>query len=323
MRLFPGWYTRVSGVRGAAVRDKTIDGFRAVAALGVVFAHAVGYRFASVQWLHYPQRLADPLAETSVQLFFVISGYIITNLLLQERERTGTISISAFYIRRVCRIIPPLAAYLVAAFSLTAAPSLAMASTFTCNIGSCDWYVAHTWSLSVEEQFYLGWPMLLVIFGTEWLPLAIGTLLIAYLATPTVAHSNLISFSCIGIGAVYASRKVSIPPNTFAWLCVAAFLLIGPLYLPEKIKALTPLLIVYLLFGVPAWAKQILATRPVQMIGGASYSLYLWQQMFLGRDSTAPLWLLPIVVALSVLVVEQPFIRLGRFLTQLRVGQQA
>lgn len=304
------------------MRDKTIDGFRAVAATGVVFAHAVGYRFAALKWLHYPQRLADPLAETSVQLFFVISGYIITTLLLQERERTGTISISGFYIRRVCRIIPPLAAYLIAASFLTPVRSLAMASSFTCNIGSCEWYVAHTWSLSVEEQFYLGWPMLLVVFGTEWLPFAIGTLLIAFLATPTVAHSNLISFSCIGIGALYASRKVSLPSNSFAWLCVAAFLMIGPLYLPDKIKALTPLLIVYLLFGVPRWAKRMLAASPVQIIGSASYSLYLWQQIFLGKHSTAPLWILPAVVALSILLIERPFIRFGRSLTHARVHHQ-
>jgi peptidoglycan/LPS O-acetylase OafA/YrhL len=310
----------VSEVR---VRDKTIDGFRAVAALGVVFAHAVGYRFGGEKWLHYGQRLADPVAETSVDLFFVISGFIITTLLLKERERTGSISISSFYIRRVCRIIPPLALYLLAAASLTSPSSLAMASTFTCNIGSCSWYVAHTWSLSVEEQFYLGWPMLLVLFGTEWLPFAIGALLMAYLATTAAAHSNLISFSCIGIGALYAARPFKIPANSLIWMTVAAFLMIGPLYLPEKAKALAPMLIVYLLFGPPGWVKAVLAWRPVQVVGLSSYSLYLWQQVFLGRDSTAPLWLLPIVVALSVLLIEQPFMRLGRFLTQLRVGQQA
>ena len=93
-----------------ALRDKTIDGFRAVAALGVVFAHLVDYRFGTIAALHYPQRLADPLAETSVDVFFVISGYIITTLLIKERAETGRITISAFYIRRICRIIPPLAA---------------------------------------------------------------------------------------------------------------------------------------------------------------------------------------------------------------------
>lgn len=304
------------------MRDKTIDGFRAVAALGVVVAHAVDYRFVSEKSLHYAQRLADPLAETSVQLFFVISGYIITTLLLKERERTGSISISAFYIRRVCRIIPPLAVYLLAASVVTPSSSLAMASTFTCNIGNCYWYVAHTWSLSVEEQFYLGWPMLLVLFGTEWVPFAIGTLLIAFLATPLAPHSNFISFTCIGMGAFYASRPFRIPANTIAWVSVAVFLLIGPLYLPDKAKALIPVMIVYLLFGAPGWVKQCLATRPVQAVGLSSYSLYLWQQIFLAKESTAPLWLLPIVVALSVLLIERPFIRLGRSLTQTRVGQQ-
>jgi peptidoglycan/LPS O-acetylase OafA/YrhL len=283
----------------------------------------VDYRFAAQTGLHYAQKLSEPLAETSVDLFFVISGFIITTLLLQERDRSGKISIGAFYIRRVCRIIPPLVLYLAAAAFVTPASSLAMASTFTCNIGSCDWYVAHTWSLSVEEQFYLAWPMLLVLFGAEWLPLAIATLLLAYLATAPVAHSNLISFSCIGIGALYASRPFKVPASSLAWLAVAAALMIGPLFLPEGSKVLVPMLIVYLLFGAPAWVKKLLAWRPVQVVGLSSYSLYLWQQIFLGKTSTLPLWLLPVIVALSVVLVEHPFIKFGRSLTDRRVGQNA
>src|SRR6059058_3986530 len=141
------------------MRDRTIDGFRAIAALGVVVAHAVTYRFvnASLPGLHYLQRIADPLAQTSVQLFFVISGYIITTLLLDEEQKRGRISVRAFYVRRVCRIIPPLAALFACVlvtryFGLIALddPSLLSSATFTCNLGlvNCGWWVAHTWSLS-------------------------------------------------------------------------------------------------------------------------------------------------------------------------------
>lgn len=301
------------------VRNKTIDGYRAVAALGVVFAHAVAYRFLTVPHLHYAQKLAEPLAQTSVQIFFVISGYIITTLLLKERARTGRISIPAFYIRRVCRIIPPLAVVLltVALLNWSDLPSLEMASTFTCNIGDCHWWTAHTWSLSVEEQYYLVWPMLLVAFNPkpDLILIAICAVLLGFLIAPWAFHSNYISFACIGTGALYASSakfREGIRPNQLAWLAVVAFLTFAPLYLPAKAEVVTPFLIVYLLFATPEWVKDVLATRPVQWIGAASYSLYLWQQLFLAKNDPLPLWGLPIVVLASVLLIEQPFIRLGK-----------
>lgn len=305
------------------MRDKTIDGFRAVAALGVVIAHAVDYRFGSVTALHYAQRLADPLAQTSVQIFFAISGYIITTLLLKEREAKGRISIFNFYIRRVCRIIPPLAAVLftVAALHLADRTSLLMASTFTCNIGECQWAVAHTWSLSVEEQFYLFWPMLLVALNPKpsVLAAAIGADLFAFLLAPRAPHSNYISFACIGIGALYAMKRPQLPCKTLPWVGVCAVLVFGPLYLPAKsIQVVMPFFITYLLFAAPNWFRSVLSTRPIQIVGLSSYSLYLWQQLFLGKVSPLPLLLLPLVVALSVLLIEQPFIRLGKSVTAKR-----
>jgi peptidoglycan/LPS O-acetylase OafA/YrhL len=284
-----------------------------------VVAHAVAYRFATISHLHYEQKLAEPLAQTSVQIFFVISGYIITSLLLKERLRTGHISVPAFYIRRVCRIIPPLAAVLLvlALFGWSDLPSLAMASTFTCNIGDCHWWTAHTWSLSVEEQYYLVWPMLLVAFNPRPRAIlgAIVLLLLGFLVAPWAFHSNYVSFACIGIGALYASSarfREWIRPNQFAWLAVVTFLVFAPLYLPAKAAVVTPFMIVYLLFATPAWAKSILAVKPVQMIGIASYSLYLWQQLFLAKNDSLPIWGLPLVVAASVVLIEQPFIRLGK-----------
>lgn len=311
-----------------AVRDKTIDGYRAVAALGVVFAHAATYRFAAP---HFAQRLADPFAQTSVDLFFVISGYIITTLLLKEREKTGRISIGAFYIRRVCRIIPPLAVVLltVAALGLADPASLAMASTFTCNIGDCQWFTAHTWSLSVEEQYYLVWPMLLITLNPRprTILLALGVLLLAFLVMPFAWHSNYISFSCIGMGALYASSPklrewIGQHSSAVAWLLVGAFLTLAPLYLPLKAEVVTPFLIVYLLFSTPAPVKAILATPPMQLVGLSSYSIYLWQQLFLGKEHL-PLWGLPLAVFASVVLIEQPFIRLGRRLSRRTTAQPA
>lgn len=305
------------------MRDKTIDGYRAVAALGVVFCHAVTYRLGNFQQLHYAQRLAGPLAQTSVQIFFVISGYIITSLLVQERDSTGAISVRAFYARRIFRIVPPLALVLLTVGAMGEDPTnLLFASTFTCNLAQCNWPVAHTWSLSAEEQFYVVWPMLLVSVNPKprTVILTISGLSLAFLIAPFAWHSNYISFACIGMGALYAlshhlRRSVTELSNPIAWLGTVILLLLMPLYLPFKAQVMTPALIVYLLFATPAFVRKILATRPVQIVGTASYSLYLWQQLFLGAHDNLPLWALPIVVALSVLLVERPFIKLGRRLS--------
>lgn len=98
----------------SSVRLKTIDGFRGIAVLLVVFSHAVTYRFESESYLfsNYVRRLAGPLAEIGVQIFFVISGFIITSLLLREELANTKINIPAFYVRRTFRILPPLLFYM-------------------------------------------------------------------------------------------------------------------------------------------------------------------------------------------------------------------
>jgi peptidoglycan/LPS O-acetylase OafA/YrhL len=323
------------------MRDRTIDGFRAMAALGVVVAHAVSYRYAysPVPGLHYLQRLADPLSQTSVQVFFVISGYIITTLLLNEERSRGRITIPAFYVRRVCRIIPPLIvlfATIMTARSLGLITlddaSLISSATFTCNLGivDCSWWVAHTWSLAVEEQFYLFWPMILVLLPQRSIALAltVSALLIISLFRPLVAHSNFISFSCIGIGAFYATcgpvrAAITRISSGLLWVGAVCVLLLGPLYVPEKpMQAAMPILILYVIFAGRelALVRLCLGVKPVQLVGLGSYSLYLWQQLFLAKpelyhEEPFAVWLLPLVVAASVILVEQPFIRLGRRLS--------
>ena len=321
-------------------RDKTIDGFRAVAALGVVFAHAISYRFGAfsiVGW-DYVKALADPFAQTSVQIFFVISGYIITSLLLREEHKSGRVSIPAFYIRRACRIFPPLIGLLVGILILMLSSKIALddssllySASFTCNIGDCKWWVAHTWSLSVEEQFYLLWPLLLTLFPNRRLILSatVFALLVGFLIAPFAWHSNFISFACIGIGALYASSDwlrsiVTRSASALPWLLTIAAVTLGPHFAPGKMmQAVMPMLILYLIFAGRqiSFVRQILAFRLVQLLGLSSYSLYLWQQIFLAkpelyRGAPLPLWLLPIVVTASVVLIEQPSIRLGRWLSQ-------
>lgn len=147
-----------------------IEGLRGVAILLVVAYHAG----ASVL----------PGGFVGVDVFFVVSGYLITSLLLEERERTGAISLPAFYARRMARLLPAgllvlactlaLSAALYPPASVAAVAGTARAATaFVSNVffarQATDYFseaaaspLLHTWSLSVEEQFYLAWPLVLV-----------------------------------------------------------------------------------------------------------------------------------------------------------------
>ncbi len=111
----------------------------------------------------------DPLARFGVQIFFVISGFLITTLLLRERAcYRSTVDLLAFYRRRTFRIFPAAMAYILVVVSVWAAIGRAFqaryvfgALTYTMNyMRKPPWQLRHLWSLGVEEQFYIVWPIL-------------------------------------------------------------------------------------------------------------------------------------------------------------------
>jgi peptidoglycan/LPS O-acetylase OafA/YrhL len=141
-----------------------LDGIRGLAVLAVIVFHG---------WV-----VALPGGYVGVDVFFVLSGFLITSLLLRERSTTGSISLPRFYGRRALRLMPPLVPVLIAcamwACLVPAAPqaadtlrgvwaTMAYASSWLyANRIALGW-LSHTWSLSVEEQFYLVWPLLLAV----------------------------------------------------------------------------------------------------------------------------------------------------------------
>jgi peptidoglycan/LPS O-acetylase OafA/YrhL len=140
-----------------------LDGLRAVAVFTVVASHS-----------NLPLRIPGDLG---VSAFFVLSGFLITRLLVRERERTGEVSIRRFYLRRTMRIFPAYYAFLLLSYALDARAGqlwsntlLANALTYTVNYFNAfnhhpSTSVAHAWSLAVEEQFYLLWPLAFVILA--------------------------------------------------------------------------------------------------------------------------------------------------------------
>jgi peptidoglycan/LPS O-acetylase OafA/YrhL len=148
-----------------------LDGLRALAVVGVLLFHA------NVSWMDG--------GFLGVDIFFVLSGFLITRLLLDERGLTGAIGIGRFYARRALRLFPALALLLAAVLVYAqvhldaAQASRALHDAFATATYHMNWRLAlvdrppfgrfdHAWSLAIEEQFYLAWPVLLVVLYRRW-----------------------------------------------------------------------------------------------------------------------------------------------------------
>jgi peptidoglycan/LPS O-acetylase OafA/YrhL len=150
-------------------RLPSLDGLRAVAVWLTIFHHLTG-RFALT--FDNPLLRAVAYSGDGVGIFFVLSGFLITTLLLREHERSGSIDVTGFYLRRTFRIFPPLYAYLlfVIVFCWVAGIQLRPESILSAGLffrdyspGSTFFLTEHTWSLAVEEQFYLLWPPVFIL----------------------------------------------------------------------------------------------------------------------------------------------------------------
>lgn len=267
-----------------------IDGLRAVAVLAVVAYHL---------------GLPVPAGFIGVDVFFVISGYLITRLLRDELG-AGGIDLWAFYARRAKRLLPALAVVLVATllagfYLLPAAghrpllESAAAASLFGGNLyfmgmGYFDGDAAqmpllHLWSLGVEEQFYLLWPLVLIL-ARRRLVLAVGLIAAASFALAQWELSSDSAFYLmparaweLAVGALVALRPVRLPTGA-AWAGLA--LTLGAVFVPMPtfpgVGAVPAVAGAALVIAAAQAGRQpwILTNRAMVGVGLVSYSLYLW-----------------------------------------------
>lgn len=207
-------------------RIPSLDGLRAAAITLVVLSHSVDK--SARDWTEPLLKIVGN-GDLGVSLFFVISGYLITMLLVREWGATGKIDLRRFYVRRAFRIIPACYAYLGVVLLLMCAGLILtttfsewfLALTFLRNYAMAlgvrtreDWFAGHFWSLAVEEQFYLFWPAGLAVLGPRrgiWL--AVGLILaspisrvLTYFAMPglrtsvvAMTHTRMdtIMFGCL------------------------------------------------------------------------------------------------------------------------------
>ena len=338
-------YLRVILALLAASRDHKIpslDGLRGVSIALVLFSHCAGTRHA------YSSHVLDytgDIGVLGVKVFFVISGFIITTILLDEHARTGTISLKNFYFRRVLRIFPAFYTFLLVSGLLTLAGVLRIpgrdfvhAATFTANLFSIRWDLLHIWSLSVEEQFYLLWPAALVLFGLRR-PLRVVSILILlpslYFGYVLHSHQRVSeAISGLAAGCVLAAFRHSLHTHEgylrvlrsrwTAPILVAMIFVLESLYRYEPYALVIPLisvLIAMMLDSVSTFSHgfigRALNSKAMVYLGLLSYSIYLWQQVFLNRweqnwFNAFPANLVCVFACAltSFYLIERPFLRL-------------
>jgi peptidoglycan/LPS O-acetylase OafA/YrhL len=190
---------------GTSGQLQGLNGIRALAVMAVVWHHA------HPGWPWLP---ASHNGFLGVDAFFVLSGYLITTLMLREQRSTGRISLKNFYIRRSLRIFPlyyALLALLTVYFVLSRDSSQKAAFlselpyhlTYTSNWVELKSLMAITWSLSTEEQFYLIWPPVLVLLGLWSL-----VPLLAFLALNVAINFGFLDAWLLAIGIPYPDHNI-------------------------------------------------------------------------------------------------------------------
>jgi peptidoglycan/LPS O-acetylase OafA/YrhL len=338
-----------------------LDGLRTLAVVPVVLFHAWEPTF--------------PGGFIGVDLFFVISGFLITSILVRERDVSGRVDLRAFWGRRVRRLVPAVAVVVAVSAIVTVLVGQGSLLAFVDSVGALTWSqnwlhlwasrtswglasaptaIDHLWSLAVEEQFYLVWPLVLLaitsLASRRTARIVLVVVLVAASATamaavdPVAAYfrSDARAFELLGgavlalsgwrprriaaslLGAVGVAAIVGftfIGSPTDAWMYPWGFLVATAAFAGLVAAAASP----------PAWMSAVFAA-PVQAVGRVSYGIYLWHlpviRFVTARRTHLPevplavvrLTLVAALVVASYRLVEHP-VRSRRWpLTPLRVG---
>jgi peptidoglycan/LPS O-acetylase OafA/YrhL len=336
------------------------DFIRAIAIIAVVLTH-VGFYGVLREAGILDQRAINLLnGGTGVQIFFVLSGFLITILLVNELNETGNISLPKFFARRALRIFPLyfLVLILIILFHLFIWPlggmkPILFAATYTTNFIPQAWYsttLGHTWTLAVEEHFYLIWPFLIcVAIKFRWDRAAI--VLAGFIACSAIAHNmlssipflrthffierwSIIAGSNIALGCLMAIL-ITLGYKCFhsrwalftaaALFCHSLFFGDMPGHLDDLIRgAGISIFVSWIYLNQESAIVRALEFPPMRYVGMISYGIYMWQGFFLstgtlrvpGQLWPPPSWLgllcLAVVAPLSFHFFERPALRFKR-----------
>ncbi|MET3613457.1 peptidoglycan/LPS O-acetylase OafA/YrhL [Rhizobium aquaticum] len=331
------------------------DGVRAIAIISVVVSHL------------FPNSL--PGGWAGVDVFFVLSGFLITTILLDEIKTTSGIDIKSFYIKRMLRLLPAFAVMLIVmtAFLLITKSgrelyrflgSVVISAAYLMNINRAfnlfeQGYLGHTWSLAMEEQFYLIWPAFLLwtfkrkpvawIGGLICLVTALRVYLTIRGADVERVYNGFDTHSdglLIGSLLVFFPNAMRMRELASCFVLIPLALLTGLLALAEQRTffapvfgwALSALSAAWMIYAIPKnrMLRALLSLKPLVYVGKVSYAWYLWHfpvlvlsSQFLPRSQAILLTLASFgIAALSHEFVEKPFLSLkARF--KRRPGREA
>jgi len=315
-------------------RIPALDGWRGIAILLVLLDHTQAALIGGYYrpWLQTGQH--------GVTIFFVLSGYLITSKLLQ-----GPIDLKSFYLRRFFRLMPVAWIYLASLWVTGELSGLHWISGR--EIASCVFfyrnffgpthkiYASHFWSLSIEEQFYLVWPCLLLFAGirrSRWFAIC-GALAIAsyrllhwaaydsaWVSFRTEVRADALLAGCLlALLLADARMRAEIQRWTrYIWLPALAALLFCIGHYPWLPPLYECLAIAVLIASAVLHPQSILVRplilAPLTWLGTVSYSVYVWQEFFLVHlgPATIPLiCIMPLFVLGSYYFIERPSARFG------------
>lgn len=350
-------------------RIKSLDGIRAISILMVLLGHA---RETMPEYITgNPFFIMISNSSLGVSIFFVISGYLITRLLIKERVNTGAVDIKDFYMRRIYRIFPVFYLYIFVVlvikhffvtdiFTDSSLPKYAglylwnykhLFSSFS-SPDNGFWFFGHFWSLSMEEQFYMFWPLMFI----KARKLKLKKILIGFVLMIPIARVLTYAFmpesrGQIGImlhtggdaillgclGAIFENSKdaknnlIQLLESKYLIISSAIFLfVVSPaltfylegmysLTIGMTLNNICIMILIFWSIYVPSKLADFLNAKPVMYIGFLSYSLYIWQQLFLTNiyDSWVHqfpqnLVLVFVVACLSYHLIEKPILGLKK-----------
>jgi peptidoglycan/LPS O-acetylase OafA/YrhL len=310
--------------------EPALDGLRAIAVGIVVAGHLFPETFTS-GWV-------------GVNVFFVLSGYLITRLLMQEIDETGTIKLGRFYLRRALRLMPPLWTLLLVLLPLILVGnhrqsefwSWSMTSSYLMNFNRAfgwgsDYGLGHTWSLAEEEQFYWLWPVLLLLGAWKWPKLTVGaaftgvTLWRLYLYQHGASLERIYNGPDTDSDAILAGcflALLHIPTRIErlitalwpVWFGVVIYIAaeVGGVRSPALIASMSVSAIAgaaIIVSTKKSLLERLLSTKPLVFTGKISYALYLWHFpliVFMNAKwhFTGSKILIPVILAYFISVVS-------------------
>jgi len=301
----------------------SLNGLRAISILLVIISHYV-LKYLNVNHIQFDETMVSfHLGQLGVNVFFVISGFLITTLLLREEDARGTIGLRNFYIRRTIRIFPAYYFVLIVYFLLQLMHVISIpktswitAITYTKYFNWYkDPYTNHFWSLSVEEHFYLLWPLAFKFLKNQRVKIAASVVILVPVIRFIMGHTthvwlnhmtlferaDAIMWGCLV--AIYQKPLVNFIAGKrlviyVAWLAVL-FSIFTPLMtgkltndLPFRISsslfgsygmipdvAIAVIMLASVFVSKGTWFS-ILNSSAFDFTGKISYSIYLWQQFF-------------------------------------------